>query len=460
MIVAKFGGTSLADAEHIGKVFEIIKENSDRKVVVVSAPGKRNKADQKVTDMLISCASARISGGDASESLGALLERFSSLIGGLGLGDAVYEPIKEDICGRFEMYGKDGMSDAAYLDLMKAAGEDNNAKLIAAYFNMRGLPSIYINPKDAGFFLSETFGNAQILPESYKNIAGRLKGVRETIIFPGFFGYTLSGTTITFSRGGSDVTGSVLAAALDATLYENFTDVDHVYAVDPGLVQNPLPVREITYREMRELSYGGFKVYHEDALVPVFHKNLPVHIKNTNNPDEPGTIILNERTQSAGGRPVTGISSAGGFMCIHISKLLMNLEIGFGRKVLQIIEDEKLPFEHMPSGIDNISVILKESIAPPETIDKIIGRINRELSVDEVSIRRGLAIVMLVGEGMLRTVGTTARASAALAGAGINIEIINQGSSEVSLMFGIDGKDADEAVISLYKEFFSHDKNG
>ena len=457
MIVTKFGGSSLADAEHVQKVFDIICGNRDRKIVVVSAPGKRNKTDRKVTDLLINCAQAKIAGEDTSASFTALLERYTSLINDLGLDNAVFSRIKDDFCSRLAMRGRNGVSDAAFLDLMKAAGEDNNAKLIAAYFNMRGLPSLYINPKDAGFFMSDTFGNAQILPESYTHLADYFKAIKETVVFPGFFGYTKSGAAITFSRGGSDITGSILAAALDASLYENYTDVDHVYAVDPELVKNPLAVKEITYREMRELSYGGFKVYHEDALVPVFNKSIPVHIINTNNPNEPGTVILKERTKPDDGRIVTGISSAGGFLCIHISKLLMNLEIGFGRKLLQIIEDENLPFEHMPSGIDNISIILKESIAPPDVVDRIVGRIKNDLSVDEVTIRRGLSIVMLVGEGMLHSVGTTARAGMALANSGVNIEIINQGSSEVSLMFGVDGNDADEAVISLYNEFFAND---
>ena len=460
MIVTKFGGSSLADAGHVRKVLNIIKDNAERKVVVVSAPGKRHKSDHKVTDLLINCAMSRINGAGAPDANGqpdgldALLERYRLLVVDLGLDIGEFTRIENDIYARLDKYESDGMSDDEFLDLMKAAGEDNCAKLIAAYFNSQGLPSKYINPKDAGFFMSESFGNAVILRESYDNLAGALGGVNETIVFPGFFGYTKSGKVITFSRGGSDVTGSILAAALDAALYENYTDVDSVFTVDPGLVANPLPLREITYREMRELSYGGFKVYHEDALVPVFHKGVPVYIKNTNNPSEPGTVIVKNRERQAGGSPVTGISSAGGFLCLHISKLLMNTEIGFGRKVLGIIEDENLPFEHMPSGIDNISIILNEALAVPDKMDRIMARLKHELHVDEVSVRGGLAIVMLVGEGMLHTVGTTARASRALAGANINIEIINQGSSEVSLMFGIDEKDADNAVVSLYNEFF------
>jgi len=456
MIVSKFGGTSLADAGHVKKVFNIVAENSERKLVVVSAPGKRDPADQKVTDLLIDCASDIISGGGRPKSLDALLGRFQSLTEGLGLDGGVYGEIKDDIERRLAAYGKTGMDKAAFCDLVKAAGEDKCARLTAAYFNLRGLTSVYVDPKDAGFYMSDDFGNARILPESYDSLAAVLRGIKETIVFPGFFGYTKSGKVITFSRGGSDVTGSILAAALDAALYENFTDVDHVYAVDPDLVKNPLPVREITYREMRELSYGGFKVYHEDALVPVFNKGIPVHIKNTNNPAEAGTAINKSKTDAGEAFPVTGISSAKGFLCVHISKLMMNAEIGFGRKVLQIIEEEGLPYEHMPSGIDNISVILKERFAPPEKVSAIVSRIKAELSVDEVAVRNGLAIVMLVGERMLRTIGTTARASGALAKSGINIEIINQGSSEVSLMFGVDANDADEAVVSLYKEFFTH----
>lgn len=457
MIVTKFGGSSLADAQHVQKVFDIIIQNSERKIVVVSAPGKRSKTDQKVTDMLIGCANDIIAGRDASTRIDALLARYRALILDLGLGEDVFARVKDDISARVKMFGSNAMNGNEFLDLMKAAGEDNCAKMVADYFNMRGLPSVYVNPKDAGFFTNESFGDARILQESYDNLAKSLGGVAKTVVFPGFFGYTPSGKVVTFSRGGSDVTGSILAAALDASLYENFTDVDHVYAVDPTLVSDPLPLHEITYQEMRELSYGGFKVYHEDALVPVFNKGVPVHIKNTNNPDAPGTAILKTRSLATTG-PVTGISSAGGFLCIHISKLLMNIEIGFGRKVLQIIEDENLPFEHMPSGIDNISIILRESIAPAEKVDRIVDRLGRELQVDEVTVRRDLAIVMLVGEGMLNTVGTTARASRALANAGINIEIINQGSSEVSLMFGIDAKDADNAVKSLYNEFFLYVK--
>ena len=449
MVVAKFGGSSLADAEQVKKVLSIVKNDSNKKCIVVSAPGKRHSGDIKVTDLLIGCANAYIKTGKADAELEAIIERFSSITEELELGNGIIDEIRGDLKGRLAIRGD--MADDEFMDLMKAAGEDNTAKLITAYFNKCGHKSVYIDPKGVGFFLSEDFGNAQVLDDTYDNLK-KLKDIPETIVFPGFFGYTKQGKVITFSRGGSDITGSILAAALDADLYENFTDVSSVYAVDPSVVPNPVPIIELTYREMRELSYAGFNVYHEDALIPVFGKGIPVHIKNTNAPEDKGTAILPEKARTS--VPVVGISAAKGFMSINISKLLMNGEIGFGRRVLHIIEDERVSFEHIPSGIDNISVIVNEKFMTHEKEATIVRRIKDELKVDEVSVRRNLAIIMLVGEGMLHTIGTTARASAALARSNINIEIINQGASEVSLMFGVDSAAAVEGVRALYKEFF------
>ncbi|MDR1438785.1 MAG: aspartate kinase [Clostridiales bacterium] len=454
MIVAKFGGSSLADAAQLRKVHDIVAGDPERRVVVVSAPGKRYGGDQKVTDMLIGCAEAHMAGQNSKAGINALLGRYSQIVMDLGLDQSICRRIESDLNDRLASYGASITDADEFMDLMKAAGEDNSAKLVAAYFKSRGMAAEYVDPKDAGFLLSENFGNAHVLPETYGNVAAALGGRHGVAVFPGFFGYTPSGKVIAFSRGGSDITGSILAAALGASLYENFTDVDHVYSVDPKLVRDPSPITELTYREMRELSYAGFSVYHEDALVPVFTKGIPVRIKNTNNPKAPGTAILARRDFSKS-QPVTGISAAAGFTSINMSKLLMNSEVGFGRKALSILEDEGISFEHMPSGIDNISIILKEAAAPPDAQKRIMRRLMSELSVDEISVRKNLAIVMLVGEGMLNTIGTTARASSALARAGINIEIINQGASEVSLMFGIDEKDASQAVKCLYGEFFS-----
>jgi aspartate kinase len=246
--------------------------------------------------------------------------------------------------------------------------------------------------------------------------------------------------------------GSILANGVKADLYENFTDVDAVYSVNPTIVQNPKEIKELTYREMRELSYAGFSVFHDEALIPAFRAGIPVNVKNTNNPSAPGTKIVNERANSNG--PVIGIASDEGFCSIYVSKYLMNREIGFGRKLLQILEDYGLTYEHVPSGIDDITVILRQSQMDNELEKAITDRIITELHADEVIIEHNLALIMVVGEGMRHNVGTTARASNALANAGVNIEMINQGSSEVSMMFGVKEPQEKRAVQALYNEFF------
>ena len=280
-----------------------------------------------------------------------------------------------------------------------------------------------------------------------------LNNIDGIIIFPGFFGYTVDGNVATFPRGGSDITGSILAAALKVDLYENFTDVDAVYAAHPGLIRNPVAISELTYREMRELSYAGFSVLHEETLVPVFIAGVPVCIKNTNNPTAPGTKISLKRDYSP--THVVGIASDAGFCCIYVSKFMMNRELGFGRKLLQILEEEGVSYEHTPSGVDNISIIFKQSQFKTQDIEqKIIDRIKNELNCDDVSIERDLALIIIVGEGMKNTVGTAARATTALAKASISLEMINQGSSEISMMFAVRQDESVKAVVALYNEFF------
>jgi aspartate kinase len=339
-----------------------------------------------------------------------------------------------------------------FMDLVKASGEDNNAKLVAAYFRKKGIEAHYIDPGEAGLLVSDEPGNAQVLEESYE----RLYSLRERsgiLIFPGFFGYSKEGEVFTFSRSGSDITGSILANGLKADLYENFTDVDAVYSVNPFIVERPKEIKELTYREMRELSYAGFTVLHDEALVPAFRAGIPVQIKNTNNPSAPGTKIVYERDNTNG--PVIGIASDQGFCSIYVSKYLMNREIGFGRRLLSILEEYGLSYEHTPSGIDDVSIILRENQFGPEMENEIKKRILRDLHADEVKIVHGLALIMVVGEGMRRNVGTMARASKALAKAKVNIEMINQGSSEVSMMFGVKEVEEKRAVQALYEEFFA-----
>lgn len=448
MKVAKFGGTSLASAEQIKKVCTIITSDSDRRLIVVSAPGKRTKEDTKVTDLLIACANNRLENRPTEESLQAIIQRYQEIAEELQLDSDIIDIIAADLRERLSM---DTSNPDRFMDAMKAAGEDNSAKLVAAYLKKLGYQAEYVNPLEAGLMVTATFGNAQLLEKSYAQLS-KLREREGLLIFPGFFGYSEAGDIVTFSRGGSDITGSILAAAIQADLYENFTDVDSVYAANPNVIDNPQSIEKITYREMRELSYAGFSVFHEDALIPAFKAKIPVCVKNTNNPDAPGTLIVAERPGIK--NPVAGIACDAGFCTIYLSKYLMNKEIGFGRRLLQILEDEHLSYEHTPSGIDNISVILRENQLTPEKERRVLQRIETDLEVDDVFIERNLALIMVVGEGMRRNIGVADRATRALAQANVNIEMINQGSSEVSMMFGVKDTDADRALKSLYHEFF------
>lgn len=452
MKVIKFGGSSLADASQIKKVCGIILGDPDRRLVVVSAPGKRFKEDDKVTDLLISLAEASLAGQDISAALKKIKDRFTSIAYDLGLDDSFTLELTADITERLE---SSKSNKKRYLDLLKAAGEDNSAKLVAAYLRSIGENAEYINPRDAGLVLSDEFGNAQVLPKSYNKLA-RLARRNTIMIFPGFFGYSETGEVVTFSRGGSDVTGAILAAAVNAEVYENFTDVDSVFAADPRIVENPTPIPMFSYEEMRELSYAGFNVLHEEALAPVYHKGITVNIKNTNNPDSPGTLIVptHSLTKEHKKFKVVGIAADKGFMTLHVEKYMMNREIGFGRRLLQILEDEGISYEHTPSGIDSISVIIREQYYSEEVFDRIIKTIYSELTVDNVKTDFDQAIVMVVGNGMTHSIGTLATATKALADANININMINQGSSEVSIMFGIDAADAKASVKALYEAFF------
>lgn len=448
MKVAKFGGSSLASGEQLKKVFEIVVSDPDRKVVVVSAPGKRNSDDIKVTDLLIEAAEQQLRGENGENLIEDVVSRYASIVDELNISEAVITEIREDL---HKLLYADQSKPKRYLDALKASGEDNNAKLVSAYFQSRGVEAQYMDPRKAGLIVTDADGYTQVLPESYE----RLYALREEpgiVIFPGFFGYTMDGDVLTFSRSGSDITGSILANGVKADLYENFTDVDAVYAVNPNIVSNPKGIRELTYREMRELSYAGFSVFHDEALIPAFRAGIPVHIQNTNNPAAQGTRIVSTRDNTNG--PVVGIASDKGFCSIYINKYLMNREVGFGRKLLHILEDYGVSYEHTPSGIDDVTIILRQDQMSEEAEAKIVSRIKQELHADQVIVEHNLALIMVVGEGMRHNVGTTAKAAKALADAKVNIEMINQGSSEVSMMFGVKGHSEETAIQALYHEFF------
>lgn len=446
--VSKFGGSSLATGDQVRQVCDIITADPARRIVVVSAPGKRHSNDIKVTDLLISAASERLMGKIGASECAEAIERYRDIAAELELPTEIVESIAQDFTERLETSIDD--SDL-YMDTMKAGGEDNCARLIAQALQARGFEAHYVNPMDAGLLLSDEPGNAHVLPEAFNRLR-HLPARPGITIFPGFFGYSSEGHVVTFSRGGSDITGAILAGAVRAEVYENFTDVDSVFAANPSIVSDPAPISELTYREMRELSYAGFSVFHDEALEPVYRAMVPVHIRNTNNPKAKGTLIVPQcNTRKT---PVVGIAAMSNVCCVYLSKYLMNRQIGFGRRLLQILEGENISFEHVPSGIDNMSVIIREDNLPAEKEKRVVEEIRQTLAPEDVSVERGLCIIMVVGEGMQHTVGIAARATGALANSDVNIEIINQGSNEVSMMFGVKSADMDIAVQALYKEFF------
>ncbi len=449
MKVCKFGGTSVASAEQIKRVVAIIKSDPTRKIIVVSAPGKRFPEDEKVTDLLIKLASAAETNHDIEEELEAVIARYRLIAQGLNLGESIISIIETDLRNRIASNREDK---TLFTDCIKAAGEDNNAKLIAAYLQHIGIEARYACPKESGLLVNSRPERVRALDEGYDRLE-KLKDEPGLIVFPGFFGFTKDGTLRTFNRGGSDITGSIVAAAIRAELYENFTDVDSVFTANPTIVDQPVAIKTMTYREMRELAYAGFSVFHDEALMPAFLRSVPVCIKNTNNPDALGTMIVKERDHSF--QPVIGIAADSGFSTLFVYKYLMNQEIGFGRRLLQILEDEGIPFEHTPSGIDNLSVIIRSKHLNEENSERMVRRIKEELEADDVKLRNtNYSMVVLVGEGMRHTTGLAARAATAISRTGANIEMINQGSSEVSLVFGVDKKDENKILRELYTEFF------
>ena len=297
------------------------------------------------------------------------------------------------------------------------------------------------------------FGDATLDPESYATLSRAFSNFEGIVIYPGFFGFTREGKVATFPRGGSDITGSILAAAVCADVYENFTDVDSVYPVDPRIVPEVKEgIPTMTYREMRELAYAGFGVFADDAIIPAVRARIPINIRNTNHPNEPGTMIQQSRRVVPG--TVVGVASADGFCNIVVVKYLMNREIGFGRKLLQILEDEGISYEHTPSGVDSQCIVIKEHYLPKEVERRVVATIKRELVPDFVTVERDFSMLMIVGEGMCYTAGMLAKACLALASVGISVSMVNQGSSEVSFMIAIRSQDREQAVRALYKAFF------
>ena len=450
MKVCKFGGSSLADAKQLSKVMDIVLADPARRIVVVSAPGKRNKDDTKVTDLLIALAAAALAGKDTAQPLAAVVARYAEIAQELKLPGEIVETIEADLKERL---ASDRSSTGEFTDLLKAAGEDNNAKLVAEAFRARGIKARYASPRETGMVLEGEFGNATLNPDSYRRLSRALSDFEGIVVYPGFFGYTADGRVATFPRGGSDITGSILAAAVRADVYENFTDVDSVYPVDPRIVPEVKEgIDTMTYREMRELSYAGFGVFNDEAIFPAVQARIPINVRNTNHPSEPGTMIVQTRRVTPG--TVTGIASEDGFCNIVVDKYCMNREVGFGRRLLQILENEGVAYEHMPSGVDSVSVVIHEKNFDPVKEKRVVQHIKRDLAPDSVVVQHGYAILMIVGEGMCFSAGMLAKITQSLASAGINLSMVNQGASEISVMLAIRAEFRAAAVRALYRTFF------
>ncbi len=432
--VVKFGGSSLADAEQFRKVGKIIRSDPTRLFVVPSAPGKRFSGDTKVTDMLYECYNVAAAGGVIEELFSRIRERYDSIIRDLGLTLDLTEEYT---------HIKWAIGHSAGRDYAASRGEYLNGIVLANYLGYDFIdPARYVRFFDNGTFDSETTNN--LLSEELKK--------HKNGVIPGFYGSMPNGTIKTFSRGGSDVTGSIVARAADADLYENWTDVSGFLMADPRIVDNPQGISFITYRELRELSYMGAGVLHEDAIFPVRFAGIPINIRNTNAPEDPGTIILSHTDSYDPKNIITGIAGKKGFCVITIEKAMMNAEKGFGRKVLEAIEKENISFEHLPSGIDTMSVVLNRAEIA-ESRERIINRICASVEPDAISVEEGLALIAVVGRGMVKSKGTAVRVFKAVAAAGINIRMIDQGSSELNIIIGVDEGDFEAAMRAIYAEF-------
>ena len=432
--VVKFGGSSLASAEQFQKVGEIIRADESRVYVVPSAPGKRFSDDTKVTDMLLHAYDLASQGKDIAEQMAAIKARYMEIIEGLHLE---YFSLDEDFAIIEEQLRNDPQK-----DYTASRGEYLNGKIMAEYLCIE-----FIDAQDVIFFNEE--GNLN--PYKTERVLGARLAEASRAVIPGFYGLGKDGNVKTFSRGGSDVTGSIVAQACKADIYENWTDVSGFLVADPRIVDDPISIRYITYRELRELSYMGASVLHEEAIFPVRHCGIPINIRNTNRPQDPGTWIV----ETTGQKPdyvVTGIAGKKGFCTILVTKAMMNSEVGFGRKVLQALEDNNISFEHMPSGIDTMTVIVHED----EFMNKeqqVISAIHRLAKPDSVEIESDYALVAVVGRGMRSASGTAAKLFSSLADAGVNVRMIDQGSSELNIIIGIKNDDFDKAIRAIYDGF-------
>lgn len=432
--VAKFGGSSVANASQMMKVFNIVKKDPKRKFVITSAPGKRNKEDSKITDLLYLCREHVQKSVPFDQVFEIISDRYEEIVRDLNL-DFSIKPYLTEI--------KENISKGANTDYVASRGEYLNGLILSQLLRFK-----FLDPKDMIYFNQN---NNLDVEKTYKTIRETLIGVENAVI-PGFYGASFDGKIKTFSRGGSDVTGAIIAKAVNAEIYENWTDVSGFLMADPRIVNNPKPIEKITYRELRELSYMGANVLHDEAVFPVREACIPINIKNTNDPDHKGTIIVENYSDNLKVGKITGIAGTKNFTVLAIHKDLMNGHIGFIRKILSILEKYEISIEHLPSGIDTLSIVIQDCQLKGK-LDKVIEEINQECEPNSINVFSNMAIIATVGYGMAESPGISAKVFTALAKENINIRMIDQGSSEINIIIGVETDNLGNAINAIYSAF-------
>ena len=432
--VVKFGGSSLCDAEHFKKVREIVLDDPARCYVVPSAPGKRFDGDEKVTDLLYRCYRMVELNQSHEEVFARIADRYLSIVEELGI-DFDMRPILSETC--------DAIRRRRSVDFAASRGEYLCGIVLAKYLGWDFIDPVDVIKFDRRGAFAAEWTNEMLM---------RAMEDHPRAVIPGFYGSYPNGDVHTFSRGGSDVSGAIVARAAEADVYENWTDVNGFLMADPRVVDNPRTIRQLTYRELRELSYMGATVLHEEAIFPVHKAGIPTNIRNTNNPEDPGTLIVAQPTEESFATPITGIAGHKDFTLITIDKAMMNAEYGFGRRVLQALEDFDVSFEHLPTGIDTMCVIVSDRELSTRK-DQIIQRIRQTCQPDSIEIQSGLALIATVGYGMVRRRGTAAKLFKALYEADVNVRMIDHGSSELNIIVGVDTADFETAMRAIYHAF-------
>ena len=434
--VCKFGGTSMADGNVMSAVKKIIESDPERRFVVVSAPGKRFSADAKVTDLLYKCYKELKKSGSCKQAFAPVRARFTGIIKELGI-DFDIQSVLDETERRI-----DGEKSE---DFTASRGEYLSARVMAELLGAK-----FIDAADVIFFNENGTLDGE---KSYKAVAEAVRGVQKAV-FSGFYGTDTHGKVKTFSRGGSDISGAIVARAVNASLYENWTDVSGFLACDPRIVDSPKQIKSMSYKELRELSYMGANVLHSESIFPVRRANIPIQIKNTFRPDDCGTAILPSSRYVLSGNVVTGVAGKKNFTVIFIEKSHMNSEIGFVRKVLTVVEEAGVSIEHIPSGIDTMSLVIATDSLVGIKLDRIIDGIKNAVEPDVIRVIENIALIATVGHGMSSSVGTSARLFNAIAAADINIKMIDQGSSELNIVVGVKNEDYEKCIKAIYTEFF------